>query len=141
MAISNEDLIDWIKTMAECLNIKYFDGVLNFEVKTHHREISGWYARVEFVEFDADKRLKVLSAPILRINPVLDHANVPEIEKIILHELVHVAQYALKMKLDHGKSFREVINRFQVPLEMTVCGTRKMLRHPDKMKLDAKLKR
>ncbi len=71
----------------------------------------------------------------ITLNPALAAASVEEIELVMTHELLHVAQKALKHKVDHGPSFRAIAKQFGIPrVSTTAKCANDIVRHPRVMR-------
>ena len=109
--LSRADFIDFVQTQADFLNMRYFDGCLKFHIELAEHESVRWYAKCFRSSPEERKTSKLL------FNPVMLHATLHEIEAIISHEIIHVAQIALGLKMGHGRPFRELAKKFGIPDE------------------------
>ena len=129
MPLSDEDLLEFAKTYANVLNIKYFDGNLKCEFAIHTREVKRWYMQI-----NPDVR------PVLiYINPIMCFASNYELEEVITHELIHFAQLALGLKADHGPTFRQLSRKFGIPIEASMSCVSARVRTLRQMKIGGPL--
>lgn len=106
-------LVEFINVQADFMNMKYFDGVLKYTCAMMTRENNRTYAHCHIVRGLNSRKL--LEVPIIVINPILRFASPGEIELIMSHELVHIAQAVLGFDLTHGKDFRKIIRDYNLP--------------------------
>ena len=125
MALTTTDLREFAQTTADFLNIRYFDGVLQFQVAINPRFATHWFMRV--------KATKGSTATIV-INPAMCHASLYEIEEVLTHELIHVAQHALGYQLGHQATFRQIAKQFGIPTESSIRCSSMLVRTPRQMK-------
>lgn len=128
MALEPHELVEFVHTTAEFLNVRYFDGALTIKIEVANRSSNKWYARYMHI-----------SRKIV-LNPALGHATIPEIEEIIVHEMIHVAQHVLGVEIGHGKSMRDIAKKFGIPVNSARRCTSNAVRTPLQMRVGHKPK-
>jgi predicted SprT family Zn-dependent metalloprotease len=126
MPLSVDHLQEFVETTAAFLNMRYFDGSLTFKVEVHKRSVDKWYAKFFF------------NRDTIVFNPSMCHATIAEMEEVIAHELLHVAQKALGLKMGHGPSFRQVAKQFGIPVESSYTCASSNVRTPRQMRTGEK---
>jgi len=127
---TESELLDYAKTVGEYLNVRYFhsrEGSLHFDIRmSKTRSNKHWYA---YTEFDP-----AVGVCVIYLKECMQHASCHEIEVVLLHELMHVAQARHGWRLDHKWSFQRIAEMYELPIEArseappTVRTPRAMLR-------------
>ena len=129
MALTEEHLLDLCTTYCDIFNLRYFDGVLQYKLGMYRQ-----FSAKRYASFDP-------KTDMIELNPALCHATIGEIEDILTHELIHVAQKCLKEKVDHGPSFRRIAKDFSLPKHTSRRCADAAVRTPKQMRANVEAKK
>lgn len=119
-----DHLVEYANTTADFLNIRYFDGSLIYKVEISRRQKLHVFASCQ-------SRAR---PPIILLMPCMLYASQYELEEIISHELIHVAQGLLNLHPGHGREFKSIARKFGIPEESGNRCSSVWVRSPEGMR-------